>query len=61
VYELVLVQGPELPTDPVCRMAIDPERAAERRLHDGVEYLFCSDRCAEPSTRAPRRTADADL
>ena len=46
VYELVLARGPELPTDPVCRMAIDPERAAERRLHDGVEYLFCSARCA---------------
>ena len=44
VYELVLAQRPELPIDPICRMAIDPERAAERRLRHGVEYFFCSER-----------------
>lgn len=53
VYELVLARGPELPTDPVCRMAIDPERAAERRLRDGVEHLFCSARCAETFDESP--------
>jgi adenylate cyclase len=53
VYELVLARGPELPTDPVCRMAIDPERAAERRLHGGVEYLFCSPRCAATFDESP--------
>jgi YHS domain-containing protein len=36
----------DLPIDPVCRMAIEPGRAAARREHRGVEYLFCSDRCA---------------
>jgi adenylate cyclase len=48
LYELVVMSGPQpqLEVDPVCRMAIDPARAAARRLHEGVEYLFCSDRCA---------------
>jgi YHS domain-containing protein len=54
VYERVLARGPELPTNPVCRMAIDPERAAARRLHSGVEYFFCSDRCAATFEREPR-------
>jgi adenylate cyclase len=49
LYELVLTQRTraELPIDPVCRMAIDPGRAAARRLHGDVEFLFCSDRCAQ--------------
>jgi class 3 adenylate cyclase len=48
LYELVLMeQGrAELPIDPVCRMTIDPARAAARRVREGVEYLFCSDHCA---------------
>jgi class 3 adenylate cyclase len=48
LYELVLTRDaqPGLPIDPVCRMAIDPARAAERRRLDGVEYLFCSPPCA---------------
>jgi adenylate cyclase len=46
LYELVLSERFELPIDPVCRMAIDPERAAARRVHGDVEYLFCSDSCA---------------
>jgi YHS domain-containing protein len=53
VYELVLVRRPELPIDPVCHMAIDPERAAERRRHDGAEYLFCSARCAAAFDESP--------
>jgi adenylate cyclase len=48
LYELVLTRRTraELPIDPVCRMAIDPGRATARRAHGGVEYLFCSERCA---------------
>jgi adenylate cyclase len=30
-----------LPVDPVCRMAVDPERAPGRLLHDGRAYFFC--------------------
>jgi adenylate cyclase len=48
LYEVLVTreERTELPIDPVCRMAIDPARAAARREHGGVEYLFCSDRCA---------------
>lgn len=30
-----------LPVDPVCRMVVDPDRAAGRLLHDGSTYFFC--------------------
>jgi len=55
LYELVLTQGPQpdLPVDPVCRMAIDPARAVQRRQYERVEYLFCSDRCALAFDGAP--------
>jgi adenylate cyclase len=53
VYSLLLARGPELPIDPVCRMAVDPGRAAERRLHNGVEYFFCSERCALTFDESP--------
>jgi YHS domain-containing protein len=48
LYELVLRQRaePALPIDPVCRMAVDPVRAAERRVHGGIEHFFCAERCA---------------
>jgi adenylate cyclase len=44
--------GPTL-IDPVCRMAIDPRRAAGTLIHEGVEYHFCSLRCAERFATAP--------
>jgi adenylate cyclase len=48
LYELIREQGDRhLPIDPVCRMAVDPERAVELRTRDGVNYFFCSARCAE--------------
>lgn len=49
----------QLPIDPVCRMAIAPERAAGRITYQGVEYLFCSLRCASSFSATPERyTAD---
>jgi adenylate cyclase len=44
-----------LPIDPVCRMAVDPQRAAGRLTHEGVEYHFCSLRCAQAFAAAPDR------
>jgi adenylate cyclase len=38
--------GPRLVVDPVCRMALEPDRAAGRLSHRGVSYHFCSMRCA---------------
>jgi adenylate cyclase len=31
-----------LPVDPVCRMAVDPDRAAGRLVHEGTAYFFCT-------------------
>jgi class 3 adenylate cyclase/YHS domain-containing protein len=45
----------QLPLDPVCRMAIDPDIATERRAHGGVEYYFCSVACARAFEADPRR------
>ncbi len=44
-----------LPVDPVCRMAVDPERAPGRLLHDGKAYFFCSLTCAGHFARQPER------
>ena len=38
--------GAELATDPVCRMAVDTQRAAGRLLFEGTAYFFCSLYCA---------------
>jgi adenylate cyclase len=55
IYEFVLTSraGPDLPLDPVCLMGVDSERAVERREHGGVEYHFCSRRCAEAFDDCP--------
>jgi adenylate cyclase len=44
-----------LPVDPVCRMAVDPERAAGRLVHDGAAYHFCSLTCAAAFATEPER------
>jgi adenylate cyclase len=44
-----------LPVDPVCRMAVDPDRAAGRLLHDGTAYFFCTLACAGEFAREPER------
>ena len=48
--------GP-LPHDPVCRMAVDPERAAGRLVYDGTTYFFCTLACAGQFAREPERFA----
>lgn len=42
-----------LPIDPVCRMAVDPARAAGTLVHDGSAFHFCSLRCAAAFAREP--------
>jgi adenylate cyclase len=44
-----------LPIDPVCRMAVDPERAPGRLLHAGTAYFFCSLTCAGQFAQEPAR------
>lgn len=48
-----------LPIDPVCRMAVDPEHAAGRLVHQDVEYQFCSLQCAGRFAAAPGQCANA--
>ncbi len=43
----------EMPVDPVCRMAVDPDHAAGAISHEGVEYLFCSLDCLRRFAEAP--------
>jgi adenylate cyclase len=45
----------QLPLDPVCRMAVDPDRAAGRLLHEGTAYFFCTLACAGEFAREPDR------
>jgi adenylate cyclase len=46
-----------LPIDPVCRMAVDPNRAAGTLVHNVTEYTFCSLDCAQRFAAAPERYA----
>ena len=49
-----------LPIDPVCRMAVDPWHSAGRLTHEGVEYCFCSLKCAGAFAWHPARYAAGD-
>ncbi len=41
--------------DPVCRMAVDPERASGQLRYDGTAYFFCSLTCAGTFAQNPER------
>jgi adenylate cyclase len=47
--------GVGLAVDPVCRMAIDPERSAATATHRGRRYEFCSSGCGQAFELDPRR------
>ena len=42
-----------LPIDPVCRMAVDPDRAPGRLVHEGTAFFFCSLSCAGQFASSP--------
>jgi adenylate cyclase len=44
-----------LPIDPVCRMAVDPERCAGGLEYQGTQYYFCSLDCAGKFAAEPQR------
>jgi adenylate cyclase len=49
-------ESPEgLPIDPVCHMAIDPERAAGMIVHEGTRYYFCSLHCVRRFSGEPEQ------
>lgn len=45
----------DLAIDPVCRMAVDPARAAAMKKRAGIEYYLCSEHCAAKFAASPRR------
>jgi len=47
----------ELPIDPVCRMAVDPDHAPGRLMFEGTAYYFCTLACAGAFARDPERFA----
>jgi adenylate cyclase len=47
------------PIDPVCRMAVDPQRSAGALIHRGVEHHFCSLQCAGRFAADPDAFVDA--
>ena len=56
VFRIVVagaVLAEAFPADPVCRMIVDPERAAATETYQGREYRFCSDRCHDVFMRHP--------
>jgi adenylate cyclase len=44
-----------LVVDPVCRMAVDPARAAGRLIYEDAAYCFCTLACAGDFARQPER------
>ena len=46
IYEVVHAARANTAVDPVCRMSVDPRRAAARVRHDGSDVYFCSLGCA---------------
>ena len=46
--------------DPVCKMNVEPEKAAAKAEHEGQMYYFCSDACHKAFVAEPKKyTSDA--
>jgi class 3 adenylate cyclase len=60
IFAVILVDenADRLPIDPVCRMAVDPERAVGRLLLDEKAHYFCSLSCVAAFSQHPERYAD---
>ncbi len=50
---LPILGGRPAAKDPVCGMAVDPDRAAASHQHAGQTYFFCSPHCAEKFRAQP--------
>ncbi len=44
-------------TDPVCKMKVDPAKAAAKVEYAGQTYYFCSDACHKAFSAEPRQYA----
>jgi adenylate cyclase len=49
-----------LAIDPVCQMAVDPDRAAGRLMYEGTAFFFCTLACAGTFARRPETFAPGD-
>jgi P-type Cu+ transporter len=41
--------------DPVCKMTVDPARAAAQSVHKGQTYYFCAVGCKQKFDREPEK------
>lgn len=55
VLELDPAGGRSLPIDPVCRMAVAPDRCEHHLVHAGAGYHFCSAACEASFSAHPER------
>lgn len=46
-------------TDPVCKMQIDAEDVVATLNHNGTDYYFCSEECADEFRRNPQQFTKA--
>lgn len=44
-------------TDPVCKMNVEPSKAAAKTEYAGQTYYFCSESCHKAFTAEPQRYA----
>jgi len=51
------LRGGALPSDPVCRMKVDPDHAVGRLVYHDTAYFFCSLACAAQFAGNPERFA----
>jgi len=49
----------QLAIDPVCQMAVDPERSVGRLMLETKAYYFCSLTCAAAFAQHPERYAES--
>ena len=42
-------------TDPVCKMEVEPAKAAAKADYDGQVYYFCSDTCHKAFVAEPKK------
>lgn len=41
--------------DPVCKMTVEPQKAAAKTEHQGVTYYFCCEHCCKKFTAHPEK------
>jgi YHS domain-containing protein len=42
-----------MPTDPVCKMSVEPAKAAAQSVYGGQTYYFCAVGCKQKFDREP--------